>query len=437
MRYLYAATLFGLLGIASAANAQQTTWRVANGTSGNGVIAVDFYRGNPDTMFALCSRNFLGSTDRGEHWDSIGSPSADFGEIGIDRNISHVIYISIPGFTINSNNNFQSTDGGRTWRLLFIGASWVVKVIEFDPVEPGTVYIGVGPGRLYRSSDIGQTWDTLFVGGFLMSSLSIAPSNNNVLYAGFVGGVFKSTDRGQSWANLSFGFQPPGRILVTVDPRDANIVYAAIFSTGASPSGMYKTTDGGMVWNEINNGIGLDDRQSGVLAINPKNPEELLLGISSDQHILFRTTNGGFNWSEFVDGMAGPGSANTIRFDTLNNRMYVGAFLSQGGSGLYIRDNVTDVHLDRVIPHQVELSQNYPNPFNPSTTIQYSIPNGGHVSLVVYDVLGRQVAVLESGFKSAGSHSVNFDASSLASGVYMYRLQAGEFNVIKKMLVVK
>jgi hypothetical protein len=57
--------------------------------------------------------------------------------------------------------------------------------------------------------------------------------------------------------------------------------------------------------------------------------------------------------------------------------------------------------------------------------------------LVVFDILGREVAVLESGFKSAGSYSVNFDASLLASGVYMYKLQAGESSIVKKMLVVK
>jgi hypothetical protein len=89
------------------------------------------------------------------------------------------------------------------------------------------------------------------------------------------------------------------------------------------------------------------------------------------------------------------------------------------------------------IPTNYVLMQNFPNPFNPSTTIQYSIPKDAHVSLVVYDVLGREVAMLESGIKAAGSYRVNFDASRLASGVYMYRLEADEFSMIRKMLVVK
>ena len=90
-----------------------------------------------------------------------------------------------------------------------------------------------------------------------------------------------------------------------------------------------------------------------------------------------------------------------------------------------------------VVPTNHVLMQNYPNPFNPTTTIQYSIPKDARVSLVVYDVLGRQVAVLESEVKPAGSYTVSFDASRLASGVYMYRLQADYFTMIRKMLVVK
>ncbi|HCV43131.1 MAG TPA: peptidase S8, partial [Bacteroidetes bacterium] len=75
--------------------------------------------------------------------------------------------------------------------------------------------------------------------------------------------------------------------------------------------------------------------------------------------------------------------------------------------------------------------------FNPSTRIEYSIPKDGHVLLGVFDILGRQVAVLESGVKPAGSHSVTFDASGLASGVYLYRLEVDRFTIVREMLVVK
>ncbi|MFN3345717.1 MAG: T9SS type A sorting domain-containing protein, partial [Chloroherpetonaceae bacterium] len=84
-----------------------------------------------------------------------------------------------------------------------------------------------------------------------------------------------------------------------------------------------------------------------------------------------------------------------------------------------------------------ELAQNYPNPFNPTTTIRYQIPTAQTVSLKVYDVLGKEVATLVNGRQEAGSYSVPFNASRLSSGMYFYRLQAGEYVETRKMMLVK
>ena len=84
-----------------------------------------------------------------------------------------------------------------------------------------------------------------------------------------------------------------------------------------------------------------------------------------------------------------------------------------------------------------ELSQNYPNPFNPSTTISYATPAAAHVRLDVYDVLGREIATLVNTTQAAGRHSVSFDAGKLASGVYLYRISAGEYSSVKRMMVLR
>lgn len=89
------------------------------------------------------------------------------------------------------------------------------------------------------------------------------------------------------------------------------------------------------------------------------------------------------------------------------------------------------------IPVTLRLKQNYPNPFNPTTTIAYDLPTGTGVVLEIFDVMGRRVATLVSGQQTAGSHQIQFDASRLASGIYMYRLQAGEFVQIRQMMLVK
>ena len=88
-------------------------------------------------------------------------------------------------------------------------------------------------------------------------------------------------------------------------------------------------------------------------------------------------------------------------------------------------------------PAEFALSQNYPNPFNPETLIEYALPRSGDVSLVVYDLRGEEVARLLSGTMPAGNHRVSWDASSMASGVYLYRLQAGGFVQTRKMLMLK
>ncbi|MFA6439460.1 MAG: T9SS type A sorting domain-containing protein, partial [Bacteriovoracaceae bacterium] len=90
-----------------------------------------------------------------------------------------------------------------------------------------------------------------------------------------------------------------------------------------------------------------------------------------------------------------------------------------------------------VVPSAFMLEQNYPNPFNPTTTIRFNVPNQSNVVLTVYDVIGREVARLADGIHQAGVYAVQFDATSMSSGVYYYKLTAGTFSDIKKMLILK
>jgi hypothetical protein len=89
------------------------------------------------------------------------------------------------------------------------------------------------------------------------------------------------------------------------------------------------------------------------------------------------------------------------------------------------------------IPLTYELSQNYPNPFNPTTNIEFTLPVRSEVRLVMMNMLGQEVKVITSGTYTAGSHSVTLDASSLASGVYFYKLQTANFSSVKKMVLIK
>ncbi|MEB2295533.1 MAG: T9SS type A sorting domain-containing protein, partial [Ignavibacteria bacterium] len=89
------------------------------------------------------------------------------------------------------------------------------------------------------------------------------------------------------------------------------------------------------------------------------------------------------------------------------------------------------------LPESYSLEQNYPNPFNPNTVISYQLPVNGFVTLKVYDILGSEVTTLVNEEKTAGRYEINYNASSLASGVYLYKLQVNDFINVKKMILLK
>ncbi len=128
----------------------------------------------------------------------------------------------------------------------------------------------------------------------------------------------------------------------------------------------------------------------------------------------------------------------------LNNQKYyyrVATVDMHGNAGIAsseLQVLVTEVgDANDVMPKTFALLQNYPNPFNPSTTISYQLPVNGHISLKVYDAIGREVATLVNEVKDAGSYSAQFDGSKLASGIYFTRLQSGDKVQLKKMMLVK
>ena len=126
-------------------------------------------------------------------------------------------------------------------------------------------------------------------------------------------------------------------------------------------------------------------------------------------------------------------------FDTDAN--FVGAFGYKNWLNGWTRFNkLTSIKIEEnlnTVPANFELSQNYPNPFNPNTTIKFSLPEAASIKLVVYNILGQQVSELVNDFKAAGSYTVNWNAENLSSGIYIYRLESGNFSISKKMTLLK
>jgi hypothetical protein len=118
-----------------------------------------------------------------------------------------------------------------------------------------------------------------------------------------------------------------------------------------------------------------------------------------------------------------------VRFEGMQSRRL--------GSGLQRSSLANNTEQTTELPREFTLSQNYPNPFNPTTTIKYGLPIDAHITLKLYDVLGREVLTLVNELAKAGYHYSTFDASRFASGVYFYRIQAGQFSQTKKLILVR
>ncbi|MFA5012031.1 MAG: choice-of-anchor J domain-containing protein [Ignavibacteria bacterium] len=185
------------------------------------------------------------------------------------------------------------------------------------------------------------------------------------------------------------------------------------------------------------------------------------------------TTNGGTNWSALASpvatntaGIAGTGTEwwvatqnTTVHYSSNNGAVWSTAYTAPDGLFYHltkartgntiwaVRNNgkisrygtpisgITVVSNE--IPSSYSVSQNYPNPFNPTTKINFALPKSGLVTMKVYDILGKEVATLVNEVKNAGSYTVDFNASSLTSGMYFYKVSVNGFSEVKKMMLIK
>lgn len=231
-------------------------------------------------------------------------------------------------------------------------------------------------------------------------------------------GIYKSSDLGLTWEltnNDSSDLITVQRI--KIDRKD-NIYACTIWN-------IFRSTDDGESWTKIAdyevNGFEIDSQNNLYVAV--KNAEHFQV---------LKSTNLGISW-EIYGEMLEDSYVNGL---FLNDSSYLFVYTN---SGIYrSAEPVTDVVDDiQYQPVYYYLSQNYPNPFNPITTIKFQIASTSFVSLIVYDILGREIKSLVNEKKPAGSYEVEFDAMGLPSGVYFYTLKTGEFTQTKKMILLR
>jgi ligand-binding sensor domain-containing protein len=310
-------------------------------------------------------------------------------------------------------------------------------VVKSDEAGDTDLFAGTWAGGVFLSTNKGSSWTTVNNGLTDNNVVSLIVSDTN-LFAGTTSGVFLSTDNGSSWSSvnngLTFMMGPPDQadtasvishLAVSTNGANGTNLFAATWG-----GGVFLSTDNGSNWSAINNG--LPDNQI-TLSITSLTVSGANLFIGTSDGGMYVSTNNGASWTSADSGLTGS-SVQVIA--VIGTNVFAGT-----NNGIWrrpISEMVTGVEENQTqIPTLYALKQNYPNPFNPTTTISYQLPTNTIVTLKVYDVLGREIKTLVSERQKAGNHLVIFDANSLPSGVYFYRLQAGSYAETKKLVLLK
>jgi photosystem II stability/assembly factor-like uncharacterized protein len=376
------------------------------------------------------------------------------------------------GYFIRSDTTFYSIKdsagiGISLLRSTNNGASWTdlnpllsKPQIEYVVASDQNIFVETFGSAIYRSTNYGNSWMKMS-DGFTTDLVNSFSEFWGYLFAGLnYDGIYRSADGGATWVEIDTG-------LFKHNGYAGHFASSGTYLFVATSSGVYRSIDSGTTWIQVNTGI--TDLTSGPIAVSGTS-----LLVNGGQAGIFRSTDNGNHWvqtdldhithSIVVSGSdVFAGSEDGIYHSKNNgiNWTSIDSGLSPNslGSGLglytvfrdtlfagYEKEYWWELLLSKVItssvpasnqPSAIHLEQNYPNPFSGSTTIRFDIPERAAVSLKVYDITGREVAVLASETMDAGSYTRTFNAEGLPSGMYICQLEAGSSRQAKTLQVIR
>ncbi|MCX6150069.1 MAG: YCF48-related protein [Ignavibacteriales bacterium] len=326
-----------------------------------------------------------------------------------------------------------STDGGQNWQKQIFDTLYAFNSIFFINNSVGWIASGLS---LLKTTDKGNTWKNITTDKNIPTQ-NLQFINKDVGWGNLYGGynIFKTIDGGKNWKSVCIDSTFSVNSFYFIN---ADIGWAA--GVGHDPityywnKYIYKTIDGGDSWTLCTNVPRAE--YSSISFINEnigwaggaKNFGSLW------ESQMIKTTDGGKTWFE----QNAPNTVGIASIFSVNENIcyavgYDGIFKTTDGGGIvYVKEKENNA-----VPKNIELYQNFPNPFNPTTVINYQLSEPSDVKLKIYDVLGREIAMLVNKFQKEGKYSFNYNADGLSSGVYFYVLQAGELTSTKKMILIR
>ena len=340
---------------------------------------------------------------------------------------------------------YTSSDNGESWTHDYLSLEWAANIstLAASPTIAGTNYPNIYAGSLgygvFMSSDNGQNWSEMDNGlNKYVYALSARPTTDSfILFAGTSFGVFVSVDSGKSWT--ADGLKDTIVLSLAVNDSclfagTSQVSFAGTSPAYSNPGGVFSSTNSGASWNPS----GLSNHEIYSLTFTNGN-----LIAETPEEGFFVSTDGGQSWAPLNAISQNIQNAKINCIAAVNNNIFAGT----EGKSVWrcpISDMITGVKVNgKTFPTQYSLQQNYPNPFNPTTTIEFELPKNAMVVLKVYDLLGREVQTLVDEKIEAGFHTVKFDASRLASGIYFTRMLvqpqngSNSFVQVRKMLMLK
>jgi photosystem II stability/assembly factor-like uncharacterized protein len=412
-----------------------SSWIRQNSGTTNNLRSVCFTDANTGTVVGD-SGTILRTINGGVGWTNQS--------IGTGKRLCSVSFTDIDTGTAvgDSGTILRTIDGGTSWSVQASGTNYTLRSVFFTDANTGTT-VGDG-GTILHTTNGGLSWynqspETKSSKSSLLmefyAGVCFADPQHGTIVGGMtsLGGddqtILHTSNGGETWTVQSDGGIIPLQGISFSDTNHGIVVGGAVPDGFPGFGVIRQTTNGGATWTNVSanylNGVSFTDTLTGTA-----------VGWGGT---ILRTIDGGTTWLNQPSGTTM--SLSCVSFTDQHTGTVV------GDSGTILRTTtggVTWIEENRTLnlPQKYILNQNYPNPFNPVTTISYQLPTQSHVTLEIFDVLGREVATLVNRVEEPGYKSVTFDVgaiheSPLPSGVYFYRIQAGNFMETKKLLLIR